>query len=413
MVSDSPTSSSPSEPDGNGQGAAASRPDRKNAAGKPAAGNAPARRRRPLFMKQKVMLRMVYALAPLVVAAVYFFGWRVLAVLAVVHAFGLGTEWLMSRQRGQPISMACFVTCLLYGLSLPPTVPYWIAAVGIVVAVLFGKEVFGGFGRNFANPAIIGRAFVYVCFPVALQQRFVPVFKGLPAGFAEWSWTARAELPRYLSDELGADAAGRRPADAVSTATPLKVSRDYGFRSADPKQDRAPLLQMLLGSIGGTYRQKGRTEILSAGSMGEVSAALILLSAVYLLATRTANWRLMLSTVVGLAAATVVFRHLLGFAGRGEVPPLHFTLLAGTTIYVTVFMVTDPVSAPKRRAAMFAYGLLIGFLVVLLRWRGVFVAAASFSILLGNLVGPLLDIAADAWRSRGKARAEAAEGKTE
>ena len=85
-------------------------------------------------------------------------------------------------------------------------------------------------------------------------------------------------------------------------------------------------------------------------------------------------------------------------------------LLSGTTMYAAVFMITDPVSAPKRRPAQLAYGVLIGMLIVFLRWRGVFVAAATFSILLGNLVGPLLDLAATEWASRGKARAAAAKG---
>jgi len=365
-------------------------------------------KRRKLLLKQKNMLRMLAALSPLVVAAVYFFGWRAAAVLAAVSVLGVGTEWLTSRQRGQPISTACFVTCWLYGLSLPPTVPFWIAAVGIVVAILFGKEVFGGFGRNFANPAIVGRAFVYICFPTALTAQFVPVFKGFPAGLAEWSWTARSQLPAYLKEQLRENpaAADRKVTDALSTATPMVAQRDVGLEQAG-----IPLSDLLLGSIGQTYQEKGRTKFLSAGSMGEGCKVLILLGAVFLLATKTANWRLMLSALVGLAAATGLFRHLLGFRGLGGVPPLPFALLAGTTLYATVFMVTDPVSAPKKPPAMVAYGFGIGFLIVLLRWRGVFAAAAaSFAILLGNMVAPLLDMGADAWAARAKRRSRPAKG---
>jgi len=202
----------------------------------------PAARKRPkLLTKQKNMQRVLVALSPLVAAGVYFFGWRVAAVLAVVNAAGFATEYVMSRRRGQAVSTACFVTCWLYGLSLPPTVPLWIAVVGIVVAILFGKEVFGGFGRNFANPAIVGRAFVYICFPVALTAQFVPVFKGFPAGLAEWSWTARSELPAYLKKPLRPGVAAS-PADAVSTATPLVVRRDLG-----PEKVRVPMADMLLG----------------------------------------------------------------------------------------------------------------------------------------------------------------------
>ena len=144
--------------------------------------------------------------------------------------------------------------------------------------------------------------------------------------------------------------------------------------------------------------------------MGEGCALLIVLAAVYLLVTRTANWRLMLGSLLGLSLATLLFRNVLGFGGLGEMPPIHFALVAGTTLYVVVFMITDPVSAPNRKLAMYAYGGMIGFLVILLRWRGIFVAAASFAILLGNICSPLLDIAATAWQNRRKAKTAAEEG---
>ncbi len=361
-----------------------------------------------LFMKQKNMLRVIYALVPILISAIYFFGWRVLAVLAVCQAAGLLTELITSRRRGQLVSAANFVTCWLFALSLPPTAPLWIAVVGVVVAILFGKEVFGGFGRNFANPAIVGRCFVYVCFPTALTSSFAPVFKGFPGGFAHWSFESLKELPGYLAGAVGAAAGGRvQVADAISQASPLWVAKRMPIEVAEKA---ISLWDMFVGSIGGSFEVGGQMRILSAGSIGEGSAILILLAAVYLLLTKTANWRLMLSSLLGLSLATLLFRHLLGFDGSGEVPPLQFTLLAGTTLYVTVFMVTDPVSAPKRKLAMYAYGGLIGFLIVTMRWRGVFVAAASFAILLGNLCGPLLDMAAAAWQQRTGRRRHPAAG---
>ena len=359
--------------------------------------------RRPLFMKQKVMLRMVYALVPLLVSAIYFFGWRCLAVLGVCWGAGLVTEYITSRQRGQSISMANFVTCWLLALSLPPLIPYWVAAVAAVVAVLFGKEVFGGFGRNFANPAIVGRAFVYVAFPVPMTAQFVPAFRGFPGGFAHWSFGSLGELPAYIQRlPQYAELASKDVADAVTQASPMWVVREFG---RDAMLHGGSLWDDFLGTVGGVFQTSGGdVRILAAGSMGEGCALLIVLAAVYLLWTRTANWRLMAGGAIGLTAATVLFRHLLGFDGLGGVPPLLFTLWTGTTLYAVVFMVTEPVSAPKRKGAIWAYSILIGFLVVTLRWRGVFVAAASFSILLGNIVGPLLDIAAEWWAARRKAR---------
>ena len=349
-------------------------------------------------MRQKTMRRMVYALTPLLISAIYFFGWRVLAILAVCQATGLAVEYITSRMRGQPISEANFVTCWLYSLALPATVPYWVAAVGAAVAVLFGKEVFGGFGRNFANPAIVGRTFVYVCFPTPLTASFVPAFQGFPAGFAQWSFLSLDRLPDYLADTQ------QSVTDAVSMASPAWVSQTLGTEAA---LEAAPWWDLLWGSIGGTFQRDGVTRILSAGSAGEGCAVLILLAAAYLLWTKTANWRLMVSPVIGMALATVIFRHIFGFGeGPGAVPPLLFNLLVGTTLYVTIFMITEPVSAPKRPKAMLIYGTVIGFLVVVLRWRGVFVAAASFSILLGNLLAPLIDEGVIALEKRRKARAE-------
>ena len=351
-----------------------------------------------LFMKQKVMLRVVYALVPILISAIYFFGWRVLAILAVTWAAGLTTEFITSRQRGQPVSMANFVTCWLLALSMPPTVPFWIAAVAAIVAILFGKEVFGGFGRNFANPAIVGRTFVYVCFPTALTARFVPAFKGFPGGLAHWSFESARELPQYLA------ASGKQVADAISQASPMWVNKHM---AAEASAKAISLWDMLFGSIGGVFQTESGTRILAAGSAGEGCALLIGLAGVYLIATRTANWRLIVSALAGLGAATLLFRHVMGLTGPGGVPPIQFTLLAGTTLYVTVFMVTDPVSAPSRRPAQYAYGAMIGFLIVLLRWKGAFVAAASFSILLGNLCSPLLDIGATTWSNWRKARTKA------
>ena len=374
----------------------------------PAPAKRPAPRKRRLLQKQPTMVRMLIALTPVAISAVYFFGWRVMWILGLCTAVGVLVEYLTARRRGSPVSTACFVTCWLYALSLPVTVPAWVAAVGVVVAILFAKEVFGGFGRNFANPAITGRAFVYICFPVDLTRQFVPAFEGFPGGFAHWSFQGLGHLPADLARRLAE--AGRTVADAVTQASPTWVSREYGFDVVRSGGHGASLRDMLLGTIGGTFHVPGESapRVLAAGSMGEGCALIIALAAVYLLVTKTANWRLMLSGFAGLLLANVLFRNVLGFGGLGEVPPLAWQLLSGTTMYAAVFMITDPVSGPKKRPAQLAYGFLIGFLIVVLRWRGVFVAAATFAILLGNLVGPLLDLGAEAWATWRKARAAAA-----
>ena len=334
------------------------------------------------MLKQKNMVRVLYALSPIALTGVYFFGWRVAALLAVSIVCGFGTEWYMQSLKKGKVSYAVFVTAMLYALSLPPTTPFWIAAVGIIVAILFGKEVFGGFGKNVFNPAIVGRAFVYVSFPIELTGRFVPVFTGFPGGFGQWSFTSLKALPASMTQ------AGLKLTDAVTAATPIWSRRDFHFT--------ADWLQLLLGNIGGVFSAGDSTKVLAAGSIGEVSALAIVAAAIYLIATKTAQWRLSIATLLGAAGITLLLRYGLGI---DAVPPLHFTLLSGALLYGAAFMVTDPVSAPKLPLSQWIYGIFIGLMVVFFRYRSIFAEGLGFSILLGNMLAPSLDL----WVKRSRA----------
>ncbi len=330
--------------------------------------------KRPQFLKQRNMVRVLQALALPALVSIYYFGWRVLAVLGIGLLAGFLTEWIMAAGRDGRVSYACFVTCSLYALSLSVTVPLWIVAVGAVVAVLFGKEVFGGFGRNVFNPAIVGRGFVFVCFPVEITSRYVPVFSGFPGGFGHWSLASLSRLPAELQAE------GLQVADAITAATPMWVRRDYGLDLS--------AWDLFLGRIGGLFEQAGATRIYAAGSNIEVCGLALVLAGSYLLWTRTANWRLTTGMLAGALGLSFVLRTLLGIEA---VPPLGFTLASGALLYAAVFMVTDPVSAPKNRSAQWVYALLIGSLVVFFRYRSIFTGGVVFSILFGNMVAPTLD----------------------
>src|SRR5690606_32710343 len=131
-------------------------------------------------MKQKMMRSVIISLIPLVIASIYFFGWRALTLLIVVTIVGLGTEWIYEKKYNRKVSEAVFVSCILYTMTLPPSTPYWIAAVGIIFGIFFGKEVFGGFGKNIFNPALVARAFVYVCFPAPLTIQWSKLATGFP-----------------------------------------------------------------------------------------------------------------------------------------------------------------------------------------------------------------------------------------
>lgn len=329
---------------------------------------------KPEFLKQKVMLKVIYALIPVALTGIYFFGWRVAVILLVSTGAALITEWIMTSNRKGKISQACFVTSILYGLSLPPTTPFWIVATGAVVAILFGKEVFGGFGRNVFNPAIVGRAFVYVAFPVELTSKFVPAFSKFPGGFKEWSFDTSAYAATLI------EKSGMQLTDIVTAATPMWSRRDFSFTTNS--------LNLFLGNVGEIFKSGEHTRVLSAGSVGEVSALVIILSGIYLLWTKTAQWRLTVSTIVGALFLNILLLYVFKI---DAVPSVDFTLFSGALLFAAVFMVTDPISAPKDKTSQLIYGFFIGTLIVFFRYRSIFAGGAAFSILFGNMMAPMLD----------------------
>ncbi|MEW5815278.1 MAG: RnfABCDGE type electron transport complex subunit D [Spirochaetota bacterium] len=299
------------------------------------------KKRPPLIMKQRPMIQVVYALIPLAVASIYFFGWRSLVVLATVNIAGFLAEYIFSRVYKQSVSSAVFVTNFLFALSLPPVLPLWIAVVGIVFGVVFGKMVFGGFGKNVFNPALSGRAFIYVSFGVPMTSAWIMPADGPAGGFARWT------------------------SDAVSSATPL-VKLAGG--------ESVPLLNLLLGNV--------------SGSLGETSAVLIILAGLYLMIRKVSNFRIVLAGT----AAFLVFQTILWLAGAAKVYDPLGALLAGSFLYGIMFMATDPVSASQTTdAGRWIFGALIGVLCVLIRSFSTWPEGVTFAILIANMFAPLLD----------------------
>lgn len=329
------------------------------------ANEAPPKKKKLWLKKQPMMRKVEYALMPALIGAVYFFGWRSLAMVLWVAAVGYTTEYVMSKKRNDSVTEAVFVTSLLLGLSLPPTLPFWQAGVGAFVAILFGKEVFGGFPRNVFNPAIVGRGFLYVCFPVDMTSKFTAVWTGFPGGFLHWGANKMVN-----------------GIDAVSAATPMWSRRDFGYD--------AHLWNLITGKIGTVFTgTDGVQRVLTAGSVGEVSAILVLLGGAYLLYTKTAQWRLTVATLSGAIISSALFRYVLG---ADAVPPVLWTLCSGAMLYAAFFMVTDPITAPKNKNAQWIYGAFIGTMIVFLRWKAVFAGAVAFAILLGNTLAPSLEM---------------------
>ncbi len=313
------------------------------------------------LQNQPMMRKVEIALLPLILASIYFYGWRALLLQAIVIAAAIFGEWIFIRKTKAKVSEAVLVSAILFTLTLPPSTPFWIAVVGILFGIIFGKMVFGGFGKNIFNPALVGRAFVYVSFAGPMTTEWSSHFsKGL-GGFAA-----------YTAPSI--------PVDALSSATPMLVYRASG--------QLPELFSLFTGTVN--------------GSMGEASALLILIGGAYLLYTKTAAWQSVAGTVVGFSAMSL----LLSALGFQEVLPLSYGLLSGGFLFGTMFMVTDPISSPKTKEAKWVYGILIGAVTVVIRGFALFAGGIMFAILVGNTFAPLMDEAVKAWKAHKKERSE-------
>jgi len=258
-----------------------------------------------------------------------------LPLYITVFAAGIAFEIWFAAKRGHEVNEGFFVTSILFTLTLPATTPLWMAALGIIFGVVIGKEVFGGTGKNFLNPALTGRAFLYFAYPAQMS------------GDAVW---------------VAVD--GYTRATALGKAA---LGEDYGVSWA----------QAFFGNM--------------AGSMGETSTLAILLAAVILIATRIASWRIMAGVLVGMTATTLLFNSIESTNPLFEMPFWwHFVL--GGFAFGTVFMATDPVSAAMTDKGRWIYGALIGVMCALIRVvNPAFPEGMMLAILFGNLFAPLID----------------------
>lgn len=274
-------------------------------------------------------------LANFIHGALYF-----VPVFLVTNIAGGICEAIFASVRGHEINEGFLVTGLLYPLTLPATIPLWQVAVGIIFGVVIGKEVFGGTGKNFLNPALTARAFLYFAYPAQISGDAV--------------WVA---------------------VDGYTSATALGVAAQGGISAVTSQVD---FISAFLGTI--------------PGSMGETSALACLVGAVYLIASGIGSWRIMLSVVIG----AVGFGLLLNAVGSTTNPmfsvPWYWHLVLGGFAFGTVFMATDPVSAAMTQKGQWFYGLLIGVMTVLVRVvNPAYPEGIMLAILFANVFAPLID----------------------
>ncbi|WP_193142192.1 MULTISPECIES: NADH:ubiquinone reductase (Na(+)-transporting) subunit B [unclassified Meridianimarinicoccus] len=264
-----------------------------------------------------------------------------LPIYIVTLAVGGFWEILFATVRRHEVNEGFLVTSMLYTLILPASAPLWQVALGISFGVVIGKEVFGGTGKNFLNPALVGRAFLYFAYPAQMSGDSV--------------WT---------------------PVDGFSGATALAVSASEGY-------------QALVGH-GITWMDAFIGTI--QGSLGETSTLAAMLGLAFLLATRIANWRL----IVGCLGGMIAFSLLLNLIGSDSNPmfamPWYWHLVLGGYAFGLAFMVTEPVSASHTNVGRYIYGALIGFMVVMIRVvNPAFPEGMMLAILFANIFAPLID----------------------
>lgn len=296
---------------------------------------------------QRNMYGVCIALIPALLTSLYFFGVGAAVVLATSVASCVFFEWAITKyilksSRLTVTDGSAVLTGLLLGFNLPSNLPLWIIIIGALVAIGVGKMTFGGLGCNPFNPALVGRVFLLVSFPVQMT-----------------SWPVPGQLTSYL--------------DAETAATPLAVMK-AAIKSGD-----ASVLQQLPDAVDLLVGQTG-------GCLGEVSALALLIGLAYMLARRIVTWHIPVSILL----TVFVLSGLLHLYNPMYASPLT-VLLTGGLMLGACFMATDYVTSPMTPKGQIIYGVAIGFLTVVIRTFGAYPEGMSFAILIMNAFTPLIN----------------------
>lgn len=290
----------------------------------------------------KTMANVLIALLPAYLVSVYYFGLGALLVGITSVAACVLFEYLIQRflLKIQPTicDLSAVVTSLLLAFNLPSNIPLWMVVVGALVAIGIGKMSFGGLGNNPFNPALVGRVFLLISFPVQMTT--------WPRPLGGWSWHS------YI--------------DAETAATPLAMMKNHFG-------ELPQTIDMLIGNMG--------------GSLGEVSAIALILGGLYLLITRTISWHI----PVSILGSVAVFTAILHWVNPEMCAACGSHLLAGGLLLGAIFMATDYATSPMHPRSQLIYGVCIGLITVIIRVWGAYPEGMSFAILIMNAVTPLLN----------------------
>jgi electron transport complex protein RnfD len=296
----------------------------------------------------KLMYGVIISLLPALAVSVWFFGIGMIVVTSVSIASCILFEYLIQRymMKVKPTHLdgSALLTGLLLAFCLPANLPFWIVMIGALAAVGIGKMTFGGLGNNIFNPALVGRVFLFISFPVAMT-----------------AWPEIGQWMKYT--------------DAVTGATPLGIMKEgLAFRTVGEIMPEVPsFLHLLTGKM--------------MGSSGEVSAAALLLGMLYMMYRKIISWHIPVSILL----TVFVFTGILWLVNPDRFADPLFHLLSGGLMLGAIYMATDYVTSPMTGKGMIIYGLGIGVVTVLIRIFGAYPEGVQFAILIFNGFTPLIN----------------------
>ncbi len=320
------------------------------------------------------MISVILALLPAAIVSVYLFGWLAFLLITLCMVTCVATEYISLRMMGRPATPvgdgSAALTGLLLALTLPAYVPWWMVVLGSIIAILLGKQLYGGLGHNLFNPALAARIILLVSFPLNMTTWIIPMHVGTTM-VDLYNFSDCLNLVLFGPESIG------RTLDAITMASPLghiktEWSQGIGVTEALRSYDYSYLDAFL-----------GR----EAGSIGETSALALLIGGIYLLARHTISWHIPFTYLATVAILAAIFN---------TVDPAHyasplFHLLAGGLILCAFFMATDPVSSPVTSTGRIVFGIGCGILTWSIRSYGGYPEGAMFAVLLMNCAVPLID----------------------
>jgi Na+-transporting NADH:ubiquinone oxidoreductase subunit B len=302
---------------------------------------------------------------------------KLLPIYVVSMVVGLGIEFYFAAKKGHAVEEGYLVTGALIPLIMPPDIPLWILALSIAFAVIIGKEAFGGTGMNIWNVALLSRVFVFFAYPLTIagDQCWISGFEKIGDGAAVTYGWWHTGFFNSIFEALGLTTFDTTitVVNGYSGATPLALAYEGGWEKVTATFSES---QMIWGAI--------------PGSIGETSKVLIVIGALILLVTKVASWRIMAGMLVGLIGTTWLLNAL------GSTPFMNVTwtqhLMMGSFLFAMAFMATDPVTAATTNTGKWIYGILIGFIGLIIRvMNPAYPEGWMLAILFLNTFAPTID----------------------